>query len=244
MTWSLLIRKGDGDRGARIESLNRIKNRRVREPGNVSDRTHLTVEVHAGQTTIQPCGAPAAGNTQTRDAPKGADGEGAVGEVTEGVAQRHLASSPAGDGFKAGGVHLPHLIRTAVEGSAAEVFEKNITLGPELLEVEGSENAGDRFQTAVAELIGPVCVRRFAHLQSRRDEAAAGGGEFEPGLVQSGDRRVLRVQYGRVLAEGRSRRRSRFWLGLGTSLGGRADAHAENQQRRPDCSHSWHAFHP
>src|SRR5713226_3412908 len=104
-----------GDRGARIESLNRIKNRRVREPGNVSDRTHLTVEVHAGQTTIQPCGAPAAGNTQTRDAPKGTDGEGAVGQVTEGVAQRHLASSPAGDGFKAGGVHLLHLIRTAVE---------------------------------------------------------------------------------------------------------------------------------
>src|SRR5713101_3415748 len=118
----------DGDRGARIESLNGVENRRVREPGNVSDRTHLTVEDHAGQTTIQPCGAPAAGNTQTRDAPKGADGEGAVGEVTEGVAQRHLASSPAGDGFKAGGVHLPHLIRTAVERSAAEVFEKNITL--------------------------------------------------------------------------------------------------------------------
>src|SRR5260370_10435759 len=125
-----------GDRGARIESLNRIKNRRVREPGNVSDRTKLTVEVHAGQTTIQPCGAPAAGNTQTRDTSIGTDGEGAVGQVTEGVAQRHLDSSPAGHCFKDGGVHLPHLRRTAGERSAAEAFEKNITLRPALRRVE------------------------------------------------------------------------------------------------------------
>src|SRR5260370_14180471 len=132
-----------GDRGARIESLNRIKNRRVREPGNVSDRTKLTVEVHAGQTTIQPCGAPAAGNTQTRDTSICTVGEGAVGQVTEGVAQRHLASSPAGHGFKARGVHLPHLIRTAVERSAADAFDRNITLGTALMEVEGSSNEGD-----------------------------------------------------------------------------------------------------
>ena len=47
---------GHRDRGNRINGLNRIENRRVREPGNVSDRTKRTAaeEVCAGHTTSHP----------------------------------------------------------------------------------------------------------------------------------------------------------------------------------------------
>src|ERR1039458_140786 len=133
-----------GDRGGRTESLNRIENRRVREPGNVSNRTELTAaEEVQTSTQPQPSGA-AGGKTHPRDATK-AHLEGTVGQVTEGVAQRHLASSPARHGCKAGGLQLLHVIRTGIELSAAEVFEKKIALGPELLEIESSENVGGRF---------------------------------------------------------------------------------------------------
>src|SRR5260370_19991845 len=49
-----------GDRAARIESLNGVENRRVRDAGNPSERTPLTVQVHACASTSHPCGAPAA----------------------------------------------------------------------------------------------------------------------------------------------------------------------------------------
>src|SRR5450759_1751058 len=127
-----------GDGGDRIESLNRIEKRRVREPGNVSDRTELTVD-DAGQSTPRHPDAAGGGETQPRDATKGADREGTVGQVAEGIAQRRLASSPARYRLKAGGMQLPRLIRVAVERSAAEVLKKEIALGPELLEVESSE---------------------------------------------------------------------------------------------------------
>src|SRR5271157_1652411 len=184
-----------GDRGERSESLNRIENRRIREPGNVSHPTELTgaEEVGAGQKPAppHPCAGPG-GKTHPREATK-AHLEGTVGQVIEGVAQLHLASSPARHGFQAGGLQLLHVIRAAVERSAAEVLEKEIALGPELLEVESSENVADRFQAAVAEMVAPVRVRRFAHQQSGRDETAGGGMQVEPGLVQSRYRRVLRV---------------------------------------------------
>ncbi len=133
-------------------------------------------------------------------------------------------------------MQLLYVKRTAVERSATEVLEKEIALGPELLEIERSENAGDRFRTGAADLIGPVAVARFAHLQSWREEATGRGMQIEPGSVQARNRRILRVQHGRVLAE--CRRRSGIGLGLGTILGSSGNTHAENQQRQPDCSHS------
>ena len=104
------------------------------------------------------------GETEPGDAAKGADVEGTVGQVGEGVAQRDLASSPARHRLQPDGLQLLYLIRTAVERSAAEVLEKEITLGPELLEVKGSENAGNRFQSGPADLVAPIRIRRFAHL--------------------------------------------------------------------------------
>ena len=138
-------------------------------------------------------------------------------------------------------MHLLGVIRTAVERSAAEILEKEITLGPELLEIESSENAGDRFHVALAELVAAIRVRRFAHLQRGRDKATGGRVETEPRLIEASDRRVLRVQDRRVLAEGGSRRG--LWLRRGTGLGGGAQAHAENQERQPDCLRFCHAFH-
>jgi hypothetical protein len=52
-------------------------------------------------------------------------------------------------------VHLFRCVRTAVECSAAEILEKEIALGPELLEVESSKNAADRLQAGTADLVGP-----------------------------------------------------------------------------------------
>src|SRR6266853_6255799 len=73
------------ERGDRIDGLNRIDKRRVREPRNVSDRTQLTAAEHvrARQTTI--CAA-TGGETESRDTAKGANREGTVGQVGEGVA--------------------------------------------------------------------------------------------------------------------------------------------------------------
>src|ERR1700704_1518071 len=164
------------ERGDRIDGLNRIQNRRVREPGNVSARTELTAaeEVRTGQTAIQPSRAATGGETESWDTAKGANGEGTVGQVGEGVAQRDLTSSPARHRLQSGGLQLLHPIRTAVERSAAEVLEKEITLGPELLEVKSSENAGDRFQSGPADPVFPVRIPRFTYLQSGRDETPRG----------------------------------------------------------------------
>ena len=69
------------DRGNRIDGLHRIENRRVREPGNVSNRPQLTAaeEVCAGHTTPQRSSTATGGKTESRDAAKGANGEGSVG---------------------------------------------------------------------------------------------------------------------------------------------------------------------
>src|SRR5208337_874269 len=137
---------GHGERGAWTNRLNYIENRRVRQPGNVSDRTELTLaeEVAARQTTTLLSRAHATqGKTEPRDTAK-ACLEGTVGQVGEGVAQSSLAGSPARDSFQADGLQLPHVTRIAVERSAAEVLQKQIALGPELLEVERPENPGDR----------------------------------------------------------------------------------------------------
>src|ERR1035437_10327202 len=228
-----------GEGGARVNRLNRIENRRVGKPGNISDRT-LRAVAEAGQTAADT----GVDDTQPWVATIAAL-EGTVGPVDEEVAQRGLASPPAGDGLEASRVHLLRFMlpfmRTAVECPTPEILEKEIALWPELLEVESSEDVGDRLQAARAELVGPVGVRRFADLQSGRDEAAAGGAQFERGFVQTGDGRILRAQHRRVLAEGRRRRGG--GLRGRTILGDHADAHAEKQQRQPDCSRSCHAFH-
>src|SRR5208337_3224854 len=109
--------------GDRSDRLYRVENRRVREPGNISDRAELTTEMKAGQPSTQPSGAATAGETQTWVAAI-ADGEGTVGQVAEGVAQRRLAGPPARNGFQASGMHLFRFIRTAVECSAAEILKK------------------------------------------------------------------------------------------------------------------------
>ena len=58
-----------GDRRDRTDSLNRVDNRRVREPGNVSDRTELTVaEVQCrANYPRHPNAKAAGGKTQTRE---------------------------------------------------------------------------------------------------------------------------------------------------------------------------------
>src|ERR1019366_3078515 len=98
------MRVGEGARhgegGARVNRLNRIENRRVGKPGNISDRTpHAVAE--AGQTAADT----GVGDTQPWVATIAAL-EGTVGQVAEGVAQRGLASPPAGDGLEASRVHL------------------------------------------------------------------------------------------------------------------------------------------
>src|SRR5260221_1730112 len=62
---------------------------------------------------------------------------------------------------------------TGVQTCALPIF------GPELLEVKSSEDAGDRFQIGPTDLVAPVRVRRFAHLQSWRDEAPGSGVQIE-----------------------------------------------------------------
>src|ERR1700694_1473314 len=217
-------RRSEG--GNRIEGLHRIENRRVREPGNVSDRTERTAakQMCAGHTTPQRSSAATGGKAESRDAAKGANGEGTVGQVGKGIAQRDLTSSPARHRLQPGGLQLLYLIRTAVERSAAEVLEKEITLGPELLESKSPEKASNRSQSGPADLVAPIRIRRFAHLQSWRDEASGGGMQIESGFVQAGYRRVLRVQHRSVLAESGCRCRSGLGLRRGTRLGGRADA--------------------
>src|SRR5260221_12857254 len=133
------------NRGDRTESLHRIEHRCVREAGNVSHRTELTAAelMAAGQTSTRASGTDAAGGeTQTWVAPI-AHLEGTVGQITEGIPQRHLASSPARHCFQADSMQLLRIIGAAVERSAPEVLEKEITLGPELLEIESSENVGN-----------------------------------------------------------------------------------------------------
>src|SRR5258708_131008 len=133
------------NRGDRTESLHRIEHRCVREAGNVSHPTQLTAArlMAAGQTSTRASGPDAAGGeTQTWVAPI-AHLEGTVGQITEGIPQRHLASSPARHCFQADSMQLLRIIGAAVERSAPEVLEKEITLGPELLEIESSENVGN-----------------------------------------------------------------------------------------------------
>src|SRR5882762_244930 len=75
------------NRGYRTESLNHIEHRRVREPGNVANRTELAAAelVAAGQATTRPSSAHAAGGKiQARVAAK-ADLEGTVGQIIEGI---------------------------------------------------------------------------------------------------------------------------------------------------------------
>src|SRR3982074_3961808 len=95
-----------GNRGDRAESLNRLEHRRVREPGNVSNRTELAAPegMAAGPTTTCSSGAhPAAGKTQPSVATK-ANLEGTVGQIAEGVPQSDLSGSPACYRFETGGV--------------------------------------------------------------------------------------------------------------------------------------------
>src|SRR5258708_6870107 len=133
------------NRGNRTESLHRIEHRGVCEAGNVSHRTELTAAelMAAGQTSTRASGTHAAGGeTQTWVAPI-AHLEGAVGQITEGIPQRHLASSPARHSLQAATMPFLRIIGASVERSAPEVLEKEITLGPELLEIESSKNVGN-----------------------------------------------------------------------------------------------------
>src|SRR5271166_4181851 len=134
---SVAVSARDGNRGARIDRLNHIEKRGVREAGDVSDRPQLTAANEAGQsTTLRSDAHGTARETQARGATIRADEKGTVGQIAEGVADRDLAGSPPGHALQADGLHLLRGIRTAVECSAAEVLEKEITLQPELLQVE------------------------------------------------------------------------------------------------------------
>src|ERR1019366_2226821 len=56
------------DRGAWIESLHRIENRGIGEPGNICDRPELTVVKRTGQrATLHSDAHAAGGETQSRD---------------------------------------------------------------------------------------------------------------------------------------------------------------------------------
>src|SRR5450759_3012086 len=107
------MRVGEGARHGegrdRVNRLNRIENRRVGKPGNISDRT-LHAVAEAGQTA----GDTGVGAAQPWVAAIAAL-EGTVGQVAERVAQRDLAGPPARDRLEASRVHLFRFIRTAVE---------------------------------------------------------------------------------------------------------------------------------
>src|SRR5271165_2129938 len=73
---------GHGDRGARIDGLDRIQDGRIGESGNVSDRSKLTraEALRARQAASLFSGAEAPGRqTESGDATKGADLKGTVG---------------------------------------------------------------------------------------------------------------------------------------------------------------------
>src|ERR1035441_8656195 len=93
------MRVGEGARhgegGARVNRLNRIENRRVGKPGNISDRT-LRAVAEAGQ----PAADTGVGDTQPWVATI-AVLEGTVGQVAERVVQRGLARPPARDRLEA-----------------------------------------------------------------------------------------------------------------------------------------------
>src|SRR5271166_994271 len=109
-------------------------------------------------------------NPKPWGATKSADFEGTVGQIAEGVAHCQDAGSPARYAFEADGLDGPHLKRRAVKRSTTDVLQKQITLGPKLLQIESPDNATNGLHTTITEKVGPVRVRRLAHLERSGDE--------------------------------------------------------------------------
>src|SRR5208282_2805191 len=153
------------ERGNRIDGLNRVENRSIGKPRNVSHRTELTgaERVYAGNSRAHS----AAGRDSQSWIAAETELESTIGKIAEGVPQRHLASAPPRNALKTEGFQLPHLVRIVIKRSPAEVLEKQIAFRPELLQVKGSENPAHRLQLAASERVAPIRIRGFANLHGR-----------------------------------------------------------------------------
>src|SRR5579862_428420 len=231
----------DGDSRHRADRLHDVEHRGIGKPRNVSDAGTAAAKLVSTRNTSTET-TDSGRQSQPRDAAKGSDFERTVGQVVEGIAQSRLSGSPAGDGVEAGRLQLFGGVRVGIKRSAAQILEKQITLGPELLHVDGTQHATNRVKAVGADLVARVGVSRFTDLQRGRDETAARAAQVETGFVKARDGGGFRTQYRHVLTKGR-RRSGRLRLRLSAGLRSRAQPDPENQHCQSDYSHSRHSFH-